>query len=94
MSRPWLLLPIEIKAREFHAKVLQAAVAAERGFDVVLGEQNAMVRQLPWLPHGLYVDKSVSRTKIKPFTRARSLGNPTPCSLGWAQTRSSGARAT
>ncbi len=75
MPRPWLLLPIEIKAREFHAKVLQAAVAAERGFDVVLGEQNAMVRQLPWLPHGLYVDKSVSRTKIKPFTRARSLGN-------------------
>lgn len=75
MPRPWLLLPIEIKAREFHAKVLQAAVAAERGFNVVLGEQNAMVRQLPWLPRGLYVDKSVSRTKFKPFTRARSLGN-------------------
>ena len=34
-ARPWLLLPIETKAREFHAKVLQAAVMAERGFDVV-----------------------------------------------------------
>jgi surface carbohydrate biosynthesis protein len=69
------LLPIEIKAREFHAKVLQAAVAAERGFAVVLGEQNALVRQTPWLPRGLYIDKSVSRTKTKPFRRLRALGN-------------------
>ena len=53
-DRSWMLLPIEIKAREFDAKILQSAVAAERGFDVVLGEQNAMIRQMRSLPRGVY----------------------------------------
>ena len=73
--RPWLLLPVEVKVREFHAKVLQAAVAAERGFDVVLGEQNALQRGLPHLPRGLAVDKSVDRSKVPIFRRARALGD-------------------
>jgi surface carbohydrate biosynthesis protein len=74
-DRPWVLLPIETKVREFHAKILQSAVLAERGFDVVLGEQNAMIRQMPWLPRGVYIDKSVARTKTKPFRRLADAGN-------------------
>ena len=74
-DRPWVLLPIETKVREFHAKILQSAVAAERGFDVVLGEQNAMIRQMPCLPRGVYVDKSVARTKTQPFRRLTAAGN-------------------
>ena len=74
-DRPWVLLPIETKVREFHAKILQSAVLAERGFDVVLGEQNAMIRQMPWLPRGVYIDKSVARTKTKPFRRLAHAGN-------------------
>jgi len=74
-DRPWVLLPIETKVREFHAKILQSAVLAERGFDVVLGEQNAMIRQMPWLPRGVYIDKSVARTKTKPFGRLADAGN-------------------
>ena len=74
-DRPWVLLPIETKVREFHAKILQSAVLAERGFDVVLGEQNAMIRQMPWLPRGVYIDKSVARTKTKPFRRLAEFGN-------------------
>ena len=70
-----MLLPIEIKAREFDAKILQSAVAAERGFDVVLGEQNAMIRQMRSLPRGVYIDKSVARTKTQPFQRLRAAGN-------------------
>jgi surface carbohydrate biosynthesis protein len=70
-----VLLPIETKVREFHAKILQSAVAVERGFDVVLGEQNAMIRQMPWLPRGVYIDKSVARTKIQPFRRLAAAGN-------------------
>ncbi|MBM3507415.1 MAG: hypothetical protein FJX64_06790 [Alphaproteobacteria bacterium] len=72
---PWLLLPIETKAREFHAKVLQAAVAAERGFDVVVGDQNAMVKNVARLPRGVYLDKSVSRTKTKHFRSLTAIGN-------------------
>jgi len=72
---PWLLLPVETKAREFHAKLLLAALAVERGYRVVLGEQNAMVRQIAHLPRGLYVDKSIAKTKTKHFQRLRQQGN-------------------
>ena len=34
-DRPWVLLPIETKVREFHAKILQSAVLAERGLALV-----------------------------------------------------------
>lgn len=72
--KPWLLLPVETKIREFHAKLLLAAVAAERGFPVLLGEQNAMLRQIESLPRGIYLDKSVARTKTGHFQRLRRRG--------------------
>lgn len=74
-ARPWLLLPIETKVREFHAKTLLATVAAARGFDVLLGEQNAILAQLPRLPRGIYIDKSVARTKRANFRRLKALGS-------------------
>ncbi len=74
-ARPWLLLPVEVKVREFHAKVLQAVVAAEHGFDVVLGEQNALQRGLDLLPRGIVIDKSVDRSKAPIFRRAVSFGD-------------------
>lgn len=73
--RRWVLIPVEIKAREFHGKILQAAVAAERGFDAVIGEQNALQRGLPYLPRGIIIDKSIDSTKTPIFRRARGLGN-------------------
>ena len=73
--RPWLLLPIETKVREFHAKLLLAAVAAEQGFQVLLGEQNAMLAQRRHLPRGIYLDKSVARTKTANFRRLKAAGN-------------------
>jgi len=69
------LLPVETKAREFHAKLLVGAEAVERGYSVVLGEQNAMVRQIAYLPRGLYIDKSVASTKTKHFQHLRQQGN-------------------
>ena len=74
MARPWLLLPIETKAREFDAKLLLAAAAAEAGFDVVLGDQTAIVRRLDLLPHGAYLDKSVSGNKIGHFRNLAQRG--------------------
>ncbi|MBT3331789.1 MAG: hypothetical protein HOK21_15830 [Rhodospirillaceae bacterium] len=76
LSKPrrWLLLPIETKAREFHAKTLLAAAAAERGFDVLLGDQNAILAQLAHLPVGIYVDKSIARTKVAHFQLLRDAG--------------------
>ncbi|MCS5607779.1 MAG: hypothetical protein NZ936_19460, partial [Alphaproteobacteria bacterium] len=71
----WLLLPVETKVREFHAKLLVAAIAVERGYRVVLGEQNAMVRQIDHLPRGLYIDKSIASSKTEHFQRLRQRGN-------------------
>ncbi len=73
-TKPWLILPMETKAREFHAKTLLAATAAARGYDVLLGEQNALLAQLPHLPRGLYLDKSVARTKLAHFRKLHELG--------------------
>ncbi len=73
-SRPWLLLPIETKHREFYGKILLSLAAAERGFEVLLGEQNAMLSQLDNLPQGIYLDKSVGRTKTKYFKRLDARG--------------------
>lgn len=69
LARPWLLLPIETKHRELYGKVLLSLAAAERGFEVLLGEQNAMLSQLNNLPQGIYLDKSVGRTKTKYFQK-------------------------
>ena len=74
-ARPWLLVPIETKVREFHSKILLATVAASNGFDVVLGEQNALLAHIPNLPKGIYIDKSVSRTKRDNFRRLTGSGS-------------------
>ena len=66
---------METKAREFHAKLLVAAIAVERGYRVVLGEQNAMVWQIDHLPRGLYIDKSIASSKTEHFQRLRQRGN-------------------
>ena len=74
-ERPWLLLPIETKHREFYGKVLLSLVAAEKGFDVLLGEQNAMLAQLDNIPKGIYLDKSVGRTKTRYFEKLSRRGS-------------------
>ena len=75
MTRPLLMVPIEIKVREFHAKLLFALIAVERGFDVILGEQGEFLRTLEWLDRGLYLDKSIAVTKEAWFAKCRRLGN-------------------
>ena len=75
ISKPWLLIPIETKHRELYGKIFLALTAAERGFRVLLGEQNAMLAQLENLPAGIYLDKSVGRTKLRYFERLMKQGS-------------------
>lgn len=58
-SRRWLILPLEIKARELYAKVLLALVAAERGWGVVVGNKIATRGARDVLPKGVFLEKSV-----------------------------------
>jgi len=58
-ARRWLLIPIETKARELHAKVLLACVAAERGWGVILGEMTAIRKKQTSFPRGVLIEKSI-----------------------------------
>jgi surface carbohydrate biosynthesis protein len=73
-ERPWLIIPVETKARELDAKTYLACAAAEAGFRVLLGEQNALLRRLSRLPRGFYLDKSIAPLKVPSFERLKKLG--------------------
>jgi surface carbohydrate biosynthesis protein len=73
-ERPWLIVPVEIKARELDAKTYLACVAAEAGFRVLLGDQNSLLRRLSQLPRGFYLDKSIAPMKVPAFKRLKKLG--------------------
>jgi surface carbohydrate biosynthesis protein len=75
MSAKFLILPIEIKARELAGKALLAAFAARAGFEVLLGDQRTLARSIHRLPKGIYLDKSISRTKIQHYRRLKELGH-------------------
>ena len=70
-----LFLPIEIKAREFHSKVLFSLFAAEYGFEVILGGQFELFDGLSKFGRGVYIDKSTAITRRNRFSYCRSLGN-------------------
>lgn len=71
----WLLLPVEVKVRELQGKLLLAAFAAEAGFSTVLGDQNVLLHHLKRLPRGIYLDKSIARTKTRHFERLKQAGH-------------------
>ncbi|MBM9513001.1 surface carbohydrate biosynthesis protein [Desulfogranum marinum] len=70
-----IYVPIEIKVREFDAKLFFSLVAAENGYRVVFGDQKKLRRQVTWWPRGIYLDKSAAATKVKWFKFFRSLGH-------------------
>lgn len=74
-KRPLLMIPIETKVREFDAKLLLALFAAEKGFDVILGEQQSMQEHALVFGRGVYLDKSFAATKAAWFAEAKKLGN-------------------
>jgi surface carbohydrate biosynthesis protein len=72
---PYLLIPVETKVREFHAKLLLSCVAAEAGFSVVLGWARQIKKHVSYLPRGIIVERSVAVWKLKDFHRFRQIGN-------------------
>lgn len=72
----YLLIPMETKNRELHAKLLLSCVAVKRGgFKVILGEKNQLHKHLRVLPRGIYVDKSIDWQLIDFFKENRRIGN-------------------
>ncbi len=73
--RVWLLIPIETKAREYHAKLLLSCVAAEAGFGVILGDMNQLVLNARWLPRGLCFINNIATIHEAPIRRYRRMGH-------------------
>ncbi|BHH82695.1 hypothetical protein LA52FAK_09840 [Desulforhopalus sp. 52FAK] len=70
-----MFIPVEVKVRELQAKILLACLAAERGFNVVLGEAHAVRDALHLLPAGVLLEKGVAPSSRESFKRFRNLGN-------------------
>jgi surface carbohydrate biosynthesis protein len=71
----WLIIPVEIKAREFSAKLLLARAAALAGFRVILGERYAVQRRLPACPRGIYFTKDITMPVESLYRQIRELGH-------------------
>ncbi|MES1153026.1 MAG: hypothetical protein ABUL54_14080, partial [Dongia sp.] len=69
-----LYLPMEIASRELDSRLLIAAFALERGYEVVLGQKWLMERNLKAMPPGIYLSKTLTQRDAKFSARAGSLG--------------------
>lgn len=59
-NRPTLIIPIEIKSREFLARLHVAARAIERGYPVLLGQSKYFHRNLSAFPRGLILENDLT----------------------------------
>lgn len=74
-QRKRIFVPIETKVREFHGKLFFSLIAAEQGFEVILGDQRELQADIGRFCPGIYMDKSIADTKRGWFKRSRALGN-------------------
>ena len=74
MKKSRVYIGIEIKVREFEAKLFLACVAAEAEYDVILTQQRILKRKLEDMPPGIYIDKSVAADKSARHIQLKKLG--------------------
>jgi surface carbohydrate biosynthesis protein len=72
-KRP-LIIPSETQSREFDAKLLLGAVAAERGFPVIVGSRTEMHLRIASLPRGVYVANNIRKSSERIFRIMENLG--------------------
>jgi surface carbohydrate biosynthesis protein len=73
-SSKHLIIPVEIQSREMLAKLYLGAVAACSGYHVVVGDQKQISRNIHRFHPGIYIDKSVAKTKHRYFKRLIRMG--------------------
>lgn len=69
-----LYLPVEVKNRELHAKVLLAKHAAEWGFNVILGRKNDLNELVVRMPPGVYLGLGAFENFRPFFSKLKHLG--------------------
>lgn len=74
MAKRWLIIPLEVQVRELVARLLVAAIAADRGYDVLIGHDRTVRRLAPYLPKGILFDKALGVATDKKVRRYAKLG--------------------
>ncbi len=71
---PILYMPMEIASRELDSRLLLAALAVDRGYEVVLGQKWLIERNIKRMPPGLYLSKTLTQRDGQSMAKAKSLG--------------------
>jgi surface carbohydrate biosynthesis protein len=69
-----IYFPMEIAARELDSRLLLAAIAAARGFEVVLGQKWLIERNIERMTPGVYLSKTLTVRDAKMLKRAKAAG--------------------
>jgi surface carbohydrate biosynthesis protein len=69
-----IYFPMEIASRELDSRLLLAAVAVDRGFEVVLGQKWLIERNIERMTPGLYCSKTLTVRDAKMLHRAKASG--------------------
>lgn len=70
----WLIVPVEVQVRELLARLLVAAIAADRGYNVLIGQDRVIRRLARYLPRGILFDKSLDGAGDRKVRRYQRLG--------------------
>ena len=70
----WLHLPVEVRVREFDAKLLLGCLAVKRGYHVTIGKKNPLIRGLPKLPSGIIFERSIAPRRAQDFVDFKKQG--------------------
>ncbi|MGI9402280.1 MAG: surface carbohydrate biosynthesis protein, partial [Rhizobiaceae bacterium] len=73
-SQRWLIIPVEVQVRELLARLLVAAIAADRGYRVLIGQDRVIRRLARYLPKGILFDKSLDGKGDRKVRRYNKLG--------------------
>ena len=66
--------PMEMASRELDSRLLLAAIAASRGFEVVLGQKWLIERNIEYMTPGVYLSKTLTVRDAKMLKRAKEAG--------------------
>lgn len=70
----FIIIPVEVQVRELAGRLMVAAIAAERGYHVLLGHDRVIRRLAPFLPKGILFDKSLGAATERKVARYHRLG--------------------
>lgn len=74
-DKPSLIIPVENQVRELDAKLLLACVAAQRGYQAIVGSRRDIDARIAGLPRSIYLSKSMTARSRKMFSILRDLGH-------------------